>query len=157
MFKIPAASRAPGAVSVRRAAVFFVALAAAWSLAGCGGGEDTVAFDIGVVVNGQAVSGVQIVPGSPQDIAITAGQSIELDASEPVVWSLQVGDSTVTGSGTTVYYGNVAITQTAVSDSRIVVNTAATAPFAGSVPITFVATSTIDSAQVATVNVLISD
>ena len=37
-----------------------------------------------------------------------------------MVWTLEVGGSTVTGSGTTVYYAGASITQTAVSDSRIV-------------------------------------
>ena len=141
-----------------RAGAVIAALAAALSLTGCGGGgSDAVAFDIGVVVGGQTLSGVQVASGSSQTISIVAGQSIELDASEPVVWTLEVGGSAVTGSGTTVYYGGATITQTVVSDSRIIVDTSATYPLAAAVPITFVATSTLDSALVATVNVWITN
>ena len=116
-----------------------------------------MAFDIGVVVAGQPVNGVQIVPGQSQSLSVSVGQSLELDASEPVVWTLEVGGSAVTGSGTTVYYAGVSITQTAVSSSRIVVDTSAAYPLAAPVPITLVATSTVDAAQVATVNVLITN
>ena len=145
---------------VLRSCAVIAALAATLSLTACGGGGDevpAVAFDIGVVVGGQVISGVQVVRGGSQNLSITAGQSIELDASEPVVWTLEVGGSTVTGSGTTVYYAGASITQTAVSDSRIVVDTAAAYPLAAAVPITLIATSTLDSAQVATVNVLITN
>jgi hypothetical protein len=134
------------------------ALAVALSLSACGGGgTDAVAFDIGVVVGGQPLSGVAVGPGGSQNIAITAGQSIELDASEPVVWTLEVGGSTVAGSGTTVSYAGATITETVVSDSRIVVDTAAADPLPAPVPVTFIATSTLDSALVATVNVLITN
>lgn len=153
--------------SVNRSALTFArhscavvaALAVALSLTACGGGGDdsAVAFDVGVVVGGHALSGVQVVPGGSQNVSMSAGQSIELDASEPVVWTLMVGGSAVTGSGATVYYGGVSITQTAVSSSRIVVDTDAAYLLSSSVPITLIATSTWDSAQVATVNVLITN
>ena len=147
------------ALVVLRSCTVIAALAAALSLTACGGGGDDVpvAFEIGVVVGGQAVSGAQVIPGSSQNVSIRAGQSIELDASEPVVWTLVVGGSTVTGSGTTVYYAGATITQTAVSDSRIVVDTDAAFPLSAAVPITLIATSTLDSTQVATVNVLITN
>ena len=139
-----------------RAYAVIASLAAVLGAAGCGGGgNDAVTFDIGVVVSGRPVSGVQIVPGSHQALTIIAGQYIELDANEPVFWTLLVGGSAVTGSGTTVYYAGVSITQTVVSDSRIVVDTAATSPLPNPVPFTLIATSTLDSAQVATVDVLI--
>ena len=143
---------------ITRTCAIIAALAAALSLTACGGGGgDDVTFDIGVVVGGQVVGGVRVVPGASQNISIVAGQSIELNASEPVVWTLEVGGSAVTGTGTTVYYAGVSITQTAVSDSRIVVDSAAAYPLAAPVPITLVATSTLDSALVATVNVLITN
>ena len=134
-------------------------LIAVLSLTACGGGgsADGVTFDIGVVVGGQTLSGVLVTPGASQTITIIAGQSIELDASEPVVWTLEVGGSTVTGSGATVNYAGATITQTAVSDSRIAVDTSAAYPLVAPVPITFIATSTLDSALVATVNVLITN
>ena len=135
---------------------FAVALsfAAALALTACGGGG-AFTFDIGVQVAGQPLSGVLIEPGAPQSVSIAAGQSIEFDASEPVVWTLQAGGSAITGSGTTVSYGGVDITQTAVSDSRIAVDTSAAYVLAAPVSITFVATSTLDSALVATVTVVI--
>jgi hypothetical protein len=135
------------------------ALAAVLSLTACGGGgsADGATFDLSVVVGGQTLSGVQVASGASQTLSIIAGRSIELDASEPVVWTLEVGGSTVTGGGTTVYYAGATITQTAVSDSRIVVDTSAASPLVAPVPITFIATSTLDSALVATVDVLITN
>jgi len=144
-----------------RACAVAAALATILSLAACGGGGSespaTVAFDIGVAVEGQPLSGVQVVPGVSRSLSIAAGQSIELDASEPVIWTLEVGGTTVAGSGTTVYYAGASVTRTEVSDSRIVVDTAADHVLSAPVPITLVATSTLDSAQVATVNVLITN
>jgi hypothetical protein len=148
---------------VRRSCAVVAALAAILSITACGGGGEggvvvrAVPFDIGVVVGGQPISGVTIVSGVPQDISIWAGQSIELDASEPVDWTLQVGGSAVTGSGITVYYGGVGITQTAISPSKIIVDTAAAYPLSVPAAITFIATSTLDSTLVATVNVLITN
>ncbi|MDE2159919.1 MAG: hypothetical protein KGJ30_13470, partial [Burkholderiales bacterium] len=134
------------------------AVAAALALAGCGGGDVAypVGFDLGVYVAGQPLAGVTISPGATQSIAIYAGQSIELDASQPVDWTLWVGGSAVTGSAT-VYYGGLSITQTTVSASRIAVDTAANYALPAPVTITFVATSSYDSSLVATVNVTIGN
>ncbi|MBV8468401.1 MAG: hypothetical protein JOY60_00875 [Burkholderiaceae bacterium] len=142
---------------VRRLAIVGT-LSVLLGLTGCGGGDigPAVTFDIGLMIGGVAVSGVQIAPGQTQSISVNAGQSIELDASEPVQWTLDVGGSAVTGSGTTVYYGGVAITQTTVSNSRILIDTAADAPLAAPLQVTLVATSTIDATQVATINVWIN-
>ncbi|HET7526832.1 MAG TPA: hypothetical protein VFK10_12900, partial [Burkholderiaceae bacterium] len=120
-------------------------LVLAIGLTACGGGSDPVPFSVDVLVAGQVVSATPVVSGSSQNIALRAGQSIELDASEPVVWTLNVGGSAVTGSGTTVSYAGVEITQTAVSASRIAVDTFAAYPLATPVPVTFTATSTLDS------------
>jgi uncharacterized membrane protein YphA (DoxX/SURF4 family) len=57
--------------------------------------------------------------------------------------------------GVLMAFAGVDITQTAVSASRIAVDTFAAYPLAGPVPVTFTATSTLDSALVATVDVLI--
>ena len=127
------------------------------SLSACGGGGDSgVSFDVGVVIGGRS-SGVVVQPGGIQSITISAGQSIELDASEPVVWTLLVGGSAVTGSNATVYYQGVTITETALSPSRIALDTSAAFFLSTPVPITLVAISTFDSAQVATVNVWITN
>ena len=107
-----------------RAGAVVAALAGLLLLSACGGGGDGgVSFDIGVVVAGQPVGGVVVQPGMSQSISISAGQSIELDASEPVEWTLLVGGSAVTGG--TVYYQGVSITETALSSSRIALDTSA--------------------------------
>jgi hypothetical protein len=128
------------------------------SLSACGGGGDSVAtFDVSVIVGGQPVSGVVIQPGAPQNVAIIAGQSLELDASEPVQWVLDVGGTTIASNGTTVSYQGVDITQTALSASRIAIDTFAQFQLLSPVAITLRAISTFDAAQVATVNVLITN
>jgi hypothetical protein len=134
---------------------FIASLAVLMSLSACGGGD--VSFDIGIVVGGQPISGVVVQAGGVQSITISAGQSIELDASEPVVWTLFVGGSAVTGNNASVYYQGVTITETALSPSRIALDTSAAFFLSAPVPITLVAISTFDSAQVATVNVWITN
>lgn len=143
--------------SAARAGAIAAALVSTLLLSACGGGDPAVYFDIGVIVAGQPVSGVVVQPGASQNISISAGQSIELDASEPVQWTLMVGGSAVSGSGTTVYYQGVNITITALSSSRIALDTYAPYPLAVAVPISLTAISTVDSAQVATMNVLITN
>lgn len=145
-----------GPLNLLRRCALPVSLALALGLTACGGG-DPVPFSVDVLVAGQVVSAAPVVSGSSQSITLRAGQSIELDASEPVVWTLYVGGSAVTGSGTTVSYAGVDITQTAVSASRIAVDTFAAYLLAAPVPVTFTATSTLDSALVATVDVLITN
>lgn len=132
-------------------------LGAAVTLAGCGGGGSSSNFDLSVVVAGHPVSGLIIAPGQEQNVYITAGQSIELDASEPVTWTVDVGGSTVTGDGVTVYFDGVGVTQTTESDSRIAVDTMTQYALVSPVPFTFIATSTFDAALVAKVNVFVSN
>jgi len=98
-----------------------------------------------------------IQPGGVQTITISAGQSIELDASESVVWTLEVGGSAVTGSGASVYYQGVTITETALSSSRIALDTSSAFLLPAPVRITLTAVSTFDSAEVATADVLITN
>jgi hypothetical protein len=148
--------RSRSRIAMRCAAVA-ASLAALLSLSACGGGGDSgVTFDVGIVVAGQPVGGVAVQSGGVQSITISAGQSIELDASEPVDWTLEVGGSAVTGNAS-VYYQGVTITETALSPSRIALDTSAAFFLSAPVPITLIATSTIDSAQVATVNVWITN
>jgi len=142
--------------ALRSAAVVSI-LTVALSLSACGGGGDSAALDVSVVVAGQPVNGGNIGPGSSPTIYVRAGQSIELDASESVIWTLYVAGTAVSGSGTTVSYGSADVTLTTVSPSRIAVDTFAAFPLANPIPVTLVATSTFDSAQVATVNVLITN
>ena len=136
-----------------RAAAAATVLAAAVGLTACGGGD--ASFDIAVVVAGQPYGGYGA--GSSPTVYVRAGQSFELDASESVYWTMYVAGTAVSGSGTTVYYAGADITLTEVSSSRIAVDTYAARPLSANIPITLVATSTFDSAQVATVNVLITN
>lgn len=134
-------------------------LVAVLALSACGGGGDSGAavFNVAPVVNGLPVSGVLFVPGAAQDFRISAGQSLELDADEPVLWTLIVGGNAITSIGTTVSYAGVEITETVLTPSRVALDTFAPFFLPAPVPITLTATSTIDSALVATINVLITN
>jgi len=145
------AVRRPG----RSAAYSLLAIALAVGLAGCGGGGDSgAAFNLNAIVGGQPYP-QQFVPGAPANLQIQAGQSIELDATEPVDWVFTIGDSPVFTSGTTAVIGGISITETALTPSRAAIDTAVVAPAITPVTITLTATSTIDAAQVAVVNLLI--
>ena len=132
-------------------------LALALTLSACGGGgSDSASFDVSFVVAGQPTGGTYG-PGSSPTVYVRAGQSIELDASESVDWTLYVAGTAVSGSGTTVHYAGADVTLTAESPSRIAVDTFAAFPLLNPIPVTLVATSTFDSAIVSTVNVLITN
>ena len=127
------------------------------TLAACGGGgADAVAFDVAVVVAGQPTGGTYG-PGNSPTIYVRVGQSIEIDASESVDWILYVGGTAVSGNGATVHYAGADVTLIAESPSRIALDTFAAFPLLDPIPITLVATSTFDSAIVATVNVLVTN
>jgi hypothetical protein len=135
------------------------ACTAAWSLSACGGGgyvDSAGNFNIGVTVAGQFVSDTPVASGGSLNLAIRAGQSVTLDAGEPAVWTLYVGGTAVTG-GAQVYYAGANVTATTLSRSSVAVDTYAAYLLPASIPITLVATSTYDSAQVATVNLLITN
>lgn len=144
----------PGPRTGRKWAVAALA-ALTLALAGCGGGGSSDSFYVSAYVGGQSMGNYG--PNDSTPIYLRAGQYIELDANEPVVWTLYVGNAAVAGDGTTVQYGNAFITLSSESDSRILVDTSASGPLAGNVPITLVATSTLDSALVATVDVFITN
>ena len=132
-------------------------LVVALTMSACGGGgSDSGTFDVSVVIAGQP-TGSAYGPGSSPTIYVRAGQSIELDASESVDWTLYVAGTAVSGSGTTIYYAGANVTLTAESPSRIAVDTFAAVPLPNPIPVTLVATSTFDSSTVATVNVLITN
>lgn len=113
-------------------------------------------FNIGVTVGGQFVSDTPVASGGSLDLAIRAGQSATFDAGEPAIWTMYVGGAAVNG-GAQVYYAGVDITATTLSRSSVAVDTYA--PFLLQSPfrVTLVATSTYDSARVATVNLLITN
>ena len=133
------------------------ALTIALGLSACGGGGgDFGTFDVGILIAGQPY-GSRYGPGSSPTVYVRAGQSIELDASESVDWTLYVAGTAVSGSGATVHYAGADVTLTAEGSSRIVVDTYAAYPLYNPIPMTLVATSTFDSAIVSTVNVLITN
>ena len=69
---------------------------------------------------------------------------------------MYVGGSAVSG-GARVYYAGAEITATTLNQSAVAVDTYAAYPLQASIPIRLVAASTYDSAQVATVNLLITN
>lgn len=144
------------AAASRRFLSFTVVAVALGALAGCGGGDGgpAAAFDISAIVGGQPY-GQPFYPGAPANLEMHAGQSIELDASEPVDWVFTIGNSPVFTNGTTVTVGGISITDTALTPSRVAIDTGVVAPVITPVTITLTATSTIDAAQVAVVNLLI--
>ncbi|MEO7105489.1 MAG: hypothetical protein ABIZ09_03870 [Rhodoferax sp.] len=131
-------------------------------LSACGGGGSVDAvvatpFDISVAVGGHPVNGVNISPGVTQTVYLPVGQSIQFDASESVIWTLMVGGSAVTGTGVTVDYGGVGIRLTTETDSRISIDTASDFSLSAPLSFTLVATSTYDNAQVATIQVVLTN
>jgi len=135
------------------------ALTAALALSACGGGgyvDSAGNFSIGVTLDGRFVSDSPVVSGGSLDLAIRAGQSVIFDAREAVVWTMFVGGSAISG-GAQVRYAGVDILVTTLNPSTVAVDTFAAFPLQTSVPMTLVATSTYDSAQVATVNLLITN
>lgn len=156
------AARAPRSIVLpqgRRWTALVAACALAVSLGACGGGgyaDSAGNFNIGVSVAGQFVSDTPVASGGSLDLAVRAGQSVTLDAGESAVWTLYVGGTAVSG-GARVYYAGADITATSFSRSSVTVDTYAAYGLATPIPITLVATSTYDSAQVATVNLLITN
>ena len=145
--------------SKHRLRMAVASLTTALLLSACGGGGDVSSpgnFNIGVTVGGQFVSQTTVAPGGSLDLAVHVGQSLVLDAGEPAVWTLLVGGSSVSG-GAKVFFAGANITATTLNSSSVVVDTDAAFPLRASIPITLVATSTFDSVQVATVNLLITN
>lgn len=138
----------------RRAALALLVAGMGVLLSACGGGADEVSLGVNAAVGGQPLTTV-FVPGTVGTINLVAGQSIELDATEPVAWAFTADGNFLFGSGTTVFVNGLAITETAVSPSRVVIDTAVTGPFVSPVTIVLTATSTIDAAQVATINLVV--
>lgn len=124
------------------------------ALAACGGGDSGPAdLQLGVIVAGQPSTPVSF--AQPVTVAMPAGQSIELDANEPVEWAFSVNGSPLFASGTVVVVQGVTITQQDLSPSRVVLATSFNGPTQLPIDVVMTATSTIDLAQVATVTVVI--
>jgi hypothetical protein len=141
-----------------RTAAFATAVGTMLALAACGGGgsDGSVQLQVGVFVDGRQ-SGDYVYSGSTQTVTMSAGQSIELDANEPVVWTLRVGSSYYEGFDTSVYYQGVTITETTLSPSRIALDTSTAFFLPYPVAVTLTAVSTYDSAVVATIDVVITN
>jgi hypothetical protein len=132
-----------------------IVVTATLGLAGCGGGSDeSIHLGVNAIVGGQPLTTV-FVPGATGTVDILAGQSVELDANEPVIWAFSINGSPLFGNGTTVFFSGLTITETAVSQSRVVIDTSAVGPFAAPVIITLTATSTIDAAEVALIDLVV--
>ena len=131
------------------------AAATALSVVACGGGGDetVLPLQVGVLIAGQPQPSV--FPGQSVALSILAGQSIELDANEPVQWAFSVNGSPLFASGTTVVVQGVTITQSDLSPSRVVLDTTFSGPTQLPIFVTLAATSTVDLAQVATVDLAI--
>lgn len=143
----------------RRLRIAFGALAAALVLSACGGGGDVGPagnLNIGVTVGGVFVDNTPVAPGGSINVVVRAGQSLSLDAGEPVVWTVYVGGTSVTG-GSQVFYAGVDLLVTTVSPTTVLLDTFAAFLLPSPVAVTLVATSTFDSVQVATVNLLITN
>ena len=160
--KLATEGRASAPIAHRRATRWITVVAtcaAAWSLSACGGGayaDSAGNFSIGVTVAGQFEGYTPVASGGSLNLAVHAGQSVTFDAGESAIWTMYVGGAAISGGGQ-VYYAGANITATTLSQSSVAVDTYAAYLLPASIPITLVATSTYDSAQVATVNLLITN
>jgi hypothetical protein len=136
-----------------------LAIASALLLTACGGGGDnggSASINIGVSVGGQPQRDVIVGQGGSTNLTLFAGESVVLDAGEPVTWTLFVGGSAV-GTGAQVFYAGLNLTASKLDAFTVALNTFADFPLAAPVAVTLVATSPFDSALVATVNILITN
>ncbi|MCY7370066.1 MAG: hypothetical protein LH479_04155 [Polaromonas sp.] len=135
-------------------------IAASLLLGACGGGGNDGGssgnINIGVTVGGRPGDDFIVAPGSSVGLAVRAGESVILEAGEPVFWTLLVGGAAVS-PGVEVFYAGVNIRATTLDSFAVALDTFARFPLASPVPVTLVGTSTFDSAQVATVNILITN
>ena len=147
---------------IRRLGLAVTGIALTLVLAACGGGggggggyaRPPGNVNMGVTISGQAGTYTTMAPGGSLDLTLRAGQTLNLDAGEPVTWNILIGGTAVT-HGAQVYYAGVNINTTPLSESAVAVGTYAQFQLPASVPITLVATSTYDSFQVATIYLLI--
>ena len=131
-------------------------LVASIGLTGCGGGYVDGTVGIDVVVQGQVVDGWSAPVGGVERVSLRVGQSLQLDAGEPVTWTMVAGGTAFPGNAT-IYYGGAYITQTLVGSRRLAVDTSSPYQLPATVPVRFTAVSTYDGALVTVVDVLISN
>ena len=146
-----------GFVQSGRALAAVVAVAGALLLTACGGGDNgSASINIGVSVAGQPQRDLIVGQGGSTSLALFAGDSVILEAREPVSWTLFVGGVAV-GTGVEVFYAGLNLTATRLDAYTAALNTFAAFRLAGPVAVTMVATSTFDSAPVARVDILITN
>lgn len=143
---------------IGRAMAAAVTIASALLLTACGGGGDSGSanINIGVLVAGQARPDLVIGQGGSTNLALFAGDSVILEAREPVIWTLFVGGAAV-GTGVEVFYAGLNLTARRLDAFTVALDTFASFPLAGPVAVTMEATSPFDSALVARVNILITN
>ena len=135
------------------------AIASASLLTACGGGGDdsgVASVNIGVFVAGQPQRDLVVGQGGSTNLALFAGDSVILEAREPVIWTLFVGGAAV-GTGVEVFYAGLNLTATRLDAFTVALDTFADFPLAAPVAVTMVATSSSDSALVARVDILITN
>ena len=132
------------------------AVGASLVLSACGGGgsgsngRPSSSSSIGVTIGGQPTSYIPISPDGALALTLRAGQSVSLDAGEPVVWNMYIGSTLVT-YGAQVVYGGVTFDVANLNAYVVEVQTYAPFMLRETVNVTMVATSTYDSVQIATV------
>ena len=144
---------------VGRAMAAAVTIASALLLTACGGGgsdSGSANINIGVLVAGQARPDLVVGQGGSTNLALFAGDSVILEAREPVVWTLVVGGAAV-GTGVEVFYAGLNLTARRLDAFTVALDTFAAFRLAGPVAVTMEATSPFDSALVARVNILITN
>ena len=142
-----------------RAMAAVVTIAGVLLLTACGGGDGgggAASINIGVVVAGQPQRDLVVGQGGSTNLALFAGNSVVLQAREPVTWTLFVGGAAV-GTGVEVFYAGLNLTATKLDAFTVALDTFAAFPLAGPVAVTMVATSPFDSALVARVDILITN
>ena len=148
-----------GLAPFARALAAAVVIAGAALLTACGGGGDdsgAASVNIGVFVAGQPQSDLVVSQGGSTSLALFAGDSVILDAQEPVIWTLFVGGAAV-GTGVEVFYAGLNLTATRLDAYTVALDTFADFPLVAPVAVTMVATSTFDSALVARVDILVTN
>jgi hypothetical protein len=139
-----------------------ITLAGSILLSACGGGGNDgeahapSSLSLGVGVDNHPISYATVAPWQATNLSISAGQTLELDASEPVTWTMLVGGSAVP-TDTSVYYAGATLTASRVSPYAVVLYTHTPYHLPAAIAITLVATSSYDGYQLATVNVLLTD
>jgi len=157
----PARGKVSGVLAqFARAMAAVVAIASALLMTACGGGggvdSGSASVSIGVLVAGQAQPDLVLGQGGSTNLALFAGDSVILEAREPVIWTLYVGGAAVS-TGVEVFYAGLNLTATKLDAYTVALDTFAAFPLATPVGVTLVATSPFDSAVVATVNILITN